>query len=1488
MAALGLACGDDEKPSDSKEKKKAHAFSLEQTITTPYPIKAMAMSKINDDERNDFAFVSSKGLTIALQDEGGEFVLKPPIAVGTKPNFVLLTDLDEDGLADAVVTDTLSAKIHVLIGKGDGRFSSPAAFTVGSYPSLVLEGDLNRDSNLDLVVVNRSSNDVSVLWGNGQGQFASGLTLTVGTRPIAAELIDLNKDTFLDIVVVNESSDDLSVLMNSGEGSFEEAKNYMTGDGPTDIVLMDVDNNMLSDALVTSRNENKIYLHLGGKAGDFSESVDSNGAPFSTGEGSVALSAVDIDTDEHIDLIVSNEVSNTIQILHGDKSEVLGTRSSTTAINSPGQIIHGKIDNNDSIDVAVLNTEEGRVHLMLGKGAKKTTAPQQQILLSPTNLPDAVVNVPYRAKILTFNPQGGSISVVPTDLPAGLELFVESSTIVITGRPESAGDQMFSLVVTDEEDDKLTSTQSFTIRVYPTARGPTGKFNIATSTVSVNEPADVIIQDLDRDNHEDILVAEAAENRVTVFWGKGAGKFIVRRYPVGARPVSLASADVDQDGRADILALNMNTRDLVILKQTERQSFEMMQTINLDDGGTQIPTKLVVGDMTGDSYPDIAFLSYNNLSVSILVHTQTTTQPFAQTIQRISTESISPHVPTDLTLGDFDGDNLSDLALTNTDGDTISVLYLDTSQASFTLKNTSAAYAVGPGPVALRATHWSDDDTLDLVVVNSKSATISILNGASSGTFENAVNTNFYSGTDTFSGLAIGDFDSDSRQDFVTAGFGKNEVLIVRGDGQNGIQQTQNLPTGNGPVVVRTGDLNRDGAHDIVVANQLSGSLTILTNGSRQGQSILPVLGRPQTAAPIPNPNNTSDLVSLYSDHYTNIPVDSWAATGSMTNVSDEAVSGDNVKAYSNLDSATIDFRSNPINADRDRLTHLNLDIWAEQITGLTVKVVHRALVSSPSGGQSTSEERFEGAKMFTVGGANGLSLERWTTLRLPLRELSGLTKRTNLAEIVLTVAPSGRSIFVDNVYFDNQSHVPMQGAPAPTQAATHVRSVFSDAYPGSGPSGQTGLSFSASTNAVSYPTSEGTAYYLYNFGTAELEFQGVQDLSQMSHFHIDIFTSDATEFTIKLVDYGPDGQPDSISLGSDDSEGQVTLSASQLPHPLIRNQWYGIDIPLPDFAGLTSRTHVGKIVLMASPSSSSAFVDNIYFYRNSTLDGGILYVDGGVTPIDGGVTVIDGGVASIDGGVSPIDGGAVYIDAGLNVIDGGVQVTDGGQAFVDGGVGYIIGGFLYIDGGALYIDGGVILIDGGVTPVDGGVELIDGGVVPIDGGVEIIDGGVDIIDGGVTPIDGGVEIIDGGVSPIDGGLEIIDGGVEFIDGGVQSINCTDDRFEDNDSDSVATLLTAGTYTLLRSCLGDEDYYEFSLNAGATITATISFSHAEGDLDLELWDSSGTQLLFSNSSNDNESITYTTSTPGNYRLRAFMFQERGSLVGNDYQLVVSY
>lgn len=115
-------------------------------------------------------------------------------------------------------------------------------------------------------------------------------------------------------------------------------------------------------------------------------------------------------------------------------------------------------------------------------------------------------------------------------------------------------------------------------------------------------------------------------------------------------------------------------------------------------------------------------------------------------------------------------------------------------------------------------------------------------------------------------------------------------------------------------------------------------------------------------------------------------------------------------------------------------------------------------------------------------------------------------------------------------------------------------------------------------------------------------------------------------------------------------------------------------------------------------------------------------------------------------------------------------------------------------------------------------------------------------------------------------------------------IGCpADDPFEPNDDRATAFELFASLDEAVGVICGDEDFYALAPTAGCTVHATLDFTHAEGDLDLELVRADdGAQLALSNGTTNQERIDYVAPDAGRVTLRVSGF----SGATNPYRLHV--
>ena len=352
-----------------------------------------------------------------------------------------------------------------------------------------------------------------------------------------------------------------------------------------------------------------------------------------------------------------------------------------------------------------------------------------------------------------------------------------------------------------------------------------------------------------------------------------------------------------------------------------------------------------------------------------------------------------------------------------------------------------------------------------------------------------------------------------------------------------------------------------------------------------------PVEADPEPTAPAPTPTFAAgSVVSMFSDAYTNVPVDTWSATWDNANVEDLQIAGNAVKKYTGLVFAGIEATSSPI--DASSMTHFMMDFWTPDATAtgvFKIKLVDFGADGAFGGGDDVEHE-----VTLTATSTPALATAGWVRLAIPLSDFAGLTTKSAIAQMIISGDP--KTVWVDNVLFYNDVPAPTEpttAAPTPTLDAANVVSLFSNAYTNSTVDTWSAGWDNADVADVQIAGDDTKKYT--NLVFAGIEFTSAPvNASAMTHFHMDFWTPDATgsaEFKIKLVDFGPDG----AFGGGDDAEHEITLTASTTP-AIGTGAWASLDIPLSDFGGLTTRGAIAQLIISGTPNT--VFLDNVYFHN--------------------------------------------------------------------------------------------------------------------------------------------------------------------------------------------------------------------------------------------------------------------------------------------------
>lgn len=198
-----------------------------------------------------------------------------------------------------------------------------------------------------------------------------------------------------------------------------------------------------------------------------------------------------------------------------------------------------------------------------------------------------------------------------------------------------------------------------------------------------------------------------------------------------------------------------------------------------------------------------------------------------------------------------------------------------------------------------------------------------------------------------------------------------------------------------------------------ITAALVNGSITTPV----EGEITVTVIAPPTIPAPEPTVPE-GDVISIFSDAYaTNTNVTTWRTdwSSASTAVFDQAIEGDNVKAYTGLTSPLfyvgVDFVSDQIDAETPGMTDFHLDVYAPTGTTFGVKLVD----FGPDGGFGGGDDT-ERLLIFTPASDPAFVAGEWLSLDIPLTDFTGMNFGA-VSQMVFTNTNCG-NVWIDNVYF--------------------------------------------------------------------------------------------------------------------------------------------------------------------------------------------------------------------------------------------------------------------------------------------------------------------------------------------------------------------------------------------------------------------------------------------------------------------------------------
>ncbi|TVQ50461.1 MAG: hypothetical protein EA362_02280, partial [Saprospirales bacterium] len=180
----------------------------------------------------------------------------------------------------------------------------------------------------------------------------------------------------------------------------------------------------------------------------------------------------------------------------------------------------------------------------------------------------------------------------------------------------------------------------------------------------------------------------------------------------------------------------------------------------------------------------------------------------------------------------------------------------------------------------------------------------------------------------------------------------------------------------------------------------------------------------PTSAAPDPT-EDSENVISMFSDVYDDVEVDTWRTSWSVAQLEDIEIQGNATKKYTMLDFVGIETTGNNL-IDATEMEYFHIDVWTPNMDVIRVKLVDFGADGEFGGGDDSEHEII----------FDNLAQGEWHSLQIPLSDFEGLLSTENLAQYILSGTPAGEGVlYVDNVYFSGNGN----GGDDPTEVTVTV-----------------------------------------------------------------------------------------------------------------------------------------------------------------------------------------------------------------------------------------------------------------------------------------------------------------------------------------------------------------------------------------------------------------------------------------------------------------
>ena len=556
-----------------------------------------------------------------------------------------------------------------------------------------------------------------------------------------------------------------------------------------------------------------------------------NPVTYAVGDGPSAIVTGDFNGDGHIDLAVANYYDNDVSVLLGNGDGTFQNQVIYAVGSGPYDLVAGDFTGDGRTDLAVANYHDKDVSVLLNNGDSMFAAPGS-LAISPHATP-LVTDLSGNGTVDVLVVDGAGNILYRQGIPTKPGTFDPPITV-------NPGDPSRDIVIVDTHQGPVLASVDATdnaISLYLWRGWGGGNFVRIRSLPTGSLPAQIVAADLTGDGWNDLVVRNAGDGTLTVFFNNGSGSkptgsaffpsSVTLRVGLGVSGVTLA--DVDQNGVPDIIVTNKARGEVGVLLNLGHGAFApavlyragagLYDVTNNTDGSATLTTLeatsgVAAGAFTRGGPPDLVATDPGSNTFSLLEglgpghFANPVTFPTASPARAIR-------------VADLEGNGVPDVIVLGTN--TVSI-YRGDGRGGFLPPLT---YDAGLDPTGLTVADVNHDGRPDLLIGN-EYGDVLVLAGQGNGTFRPLLD----AGQKV--ALAVADLTGNGTKDIIYASQNLDNVVVDYGGGQRiSVGASSGLLA---PGAVAVAYLNgRENPPDLIVANS-GGNNVLVYPGQGNGQ----------------------------------------------------------------------------------------------------------------------------------------------------------------------------------------------------------------------------------------------------------------------------------------------------------------------------------------------------------------------------------------------------------------------------------------------------------------------------------------------------------------------------------------------------------------------------------------------------------------------------------------------------------------------------